>query len=169
MTYKDALNNVLEYEESLGLNIPEDTEVGLLRQYLIRDARILSTVLHGLSLAELRSYESYPTEELIEYHQDYSSAYINLVESNMASYVEELNIARPTFAKAVNFYLLGIYEHYGITEEQALDFISKMTGISKEELIRFKSQIDFNLSKEISTGISPFLKRVRQKNDSDKK
>jgi len=163
MTYKEASDHVIEYEKEMGLNVPKTNEVDLLRQYLIRDIRILSTLLKAPALAEVRACESYTTEELIECHQDYSRAYVNNVEQTLEVFERELDITKLVYVKALNFYFLDIYTQFGFGKEQILDFISKLTGISKEVLLALKEQGNFDLVKETSREISPWLKRIRQK------
>lgn len=135
-TYEEVKNLVDDYisrmrasGKSFGI---EETDIS--GDYLLHDLFIYVALVHGTG--QFNSFhEKYSIEKLIECHRTIKAMYEEEV-----SYLHENYKNRDYKTIAINFYITGSYGNYGLAENYALDIVSRITGISQEELIKLKKE-----------------------------
>ncbi len=116
-------------------------EIDSVRKYLIHDIRLVNAIMSGYSQVENADAEAnYPLSELVKIHQEWRSSFDKMVLAENGFLSDQYSKNQGVFTKTANFYLKGAYIKYGIDEENALDIVSKITGLAKEKLKEAKAK-----------------------------
>lgn len=142
-TYEKSCLYVKIYEKHLEhlFKPTEVEELDLLRKYLIHDIRLVNAIMYSYAQVENADSEvNLPILELIKSHQSWRESFDRTVLAENEFLSDQYSKNKNVFSKAVNFYLIGAYNKYGIDEETALDIVSKITGVPKEKLKEAKDK-----------------------------
>lgn len=137
----------------------ENEEIDLLRKHLIHDIRLVNAIISSYSQVENADIHlNSPISKLLEDHRHFRETLDKNILAENEYLSDKYSKNKDIFIRSANFYLRDIYTKYDLDEKNALDIISKITGISKERLKEAKEkktdpiELERNLESTIDPG-----------------
>lgn len=139
MPYNELAKEVIE--DRIARGYEEEDKEDIVRRRLTESICIMAQAIDSLKEVVHECYsKDTPLERIIELHEEIERQYVNINLSNIEYLSEQVDKNKDAYIKAINFYLKDAYLRYGIDEEVALEIMSKIARLPKEELRGMKNK-----------------------------